>query len=185
MLKLAAMDVAKLTYDDFVRFPDDGRRHELIDGEHYVTPSPNWPHQWVSKRLFRYLEDYFEPRGLGTVFYAPLDVILSRHDVVEPDVLVARPSQLTGQWIDGPPLLAIEILSPSSARADRYVKFRRYAEFGIDHYWIADPNAQTIECYRVREERYDLIARAAEGEPLTHPDFPGLSIPTDDLWAAK
>ena len=79
--------------------------------------------------------------------------------------------------------LTYDDLSPSSARADRHVKFRRYAEFGIDHYWIADPDARTIVCYRVTEKRYDLIARAREGEPLTHPDFPGLSIPTADLWA--
>ena len=69
--------VTKLTYDDFVHFPDDGQRHELIDGIHYVTPSPNRLHQRVSRRLFRILEDYFAPRHIGEVFYAPLDVILS------------------------------------------------------------------------------------------------------------
>src|SRR5512134_3641768 len=77
----------KLTYDDFVHFPDDGQRHELIDGEHYVTPSPNTRHQRISGNLFLLIGTWLEDHPLGQVFYAPYDVVFSAFDVVEPDLL--------------------------------------------------------------------------------------------------
>jgi hypothetical protein len=77
----------KLTYDDFLLFPDDGKRHELIDGEHYVTPSPNTKHQRVSGNVYFLIRAWLEARPLGQVYYAPYDVVFSRFDVVEPDLL--------------------------------------------------------------------------------------------------
>src|ERR1700741_3123438 len=85
-MKPAAPGV-KLTYDDFVLFPDDGQRHELIDGEHYVTPSPNTKHQRISGNFHWLLRSYLETHPRGTVFYAPFDVVFSHFDVVEPDLL--------------------------------------------------------------------------------------------------
>ncbi|PYM16700.1 MAG: DNA-binding protein, partial [Candidatus Rokuibacteriota bacterium] len=78
----------KLDYDDYVRLPDDGKRHEILDGKLYVTPSPNPYHQRLSKRLQRRLEDYFEAPGRGEVFDAPIDLILGVHDIAVPDILV-------------------------------------------------------------------------------------------------
>ena len=77
----------KLTYDDFGLFPDDGRRHELIDGEHYVTPSPNRKHQKVSVNISLMIGNWLEQNPIGQLFYAPFDVIFSMFDVVEPDLL--------------------------------------------------------------------------------------------------
>src|SRR5215471_9516977 len=77
----------KLTYEDFLLFPDDGKRHELIDGEHYVTPSPTTKHQHVSGNLHWLLRSYLEAHPIGRVFYAPLDTIFSDFDIVEPDLL--------------------------------------------------------------------------------------------------
>ena len=77
----------KLTYDDFLLFPDDGRRHELIDGEHYVTPSPNTKHQAVSGNLHFMLRAWLEQHPVGRVFYAPFDIVFTQFDVVEPDLL--------------------------------------------------------------------------------------------------
>src|SRR5439155_17091514 len=77
----------KLTYDDFVLFPDDGKRHELIDGEHYVTPSPNMSHQTVSGNLYLLIASWLEIHPIGRIWYAPLDVVFSQFDVVEPDLL--------------------------------------------------------------------------------------------------
>ena len=187
MLRSASMawvPAARLTYDDFVRFPDDGLRHELIDGAHYVSPSPVPLHQRVSKRLHRALEDYFEARRLGEVFYAPVDVVLTNHDVVVPDlVVVAKASQVSDRAIEGAPLLVVEILSPSSVRRDRRVKFDRYAVLGIAHYWIVDPKARAIECYRLQPGGYKQVVRANGSERLEHPDFPELSIGAGDVWA--
>src|SRR4030095_1475438 len=77
----------KLTYDDFVQFPDDGQRHELIDGEHYVTPSPNTKHQRVSLNLTVLIGSWLERNPIGHLFHAPFDVVFSHYDVVEPDLL--------------------------------------------------------------------------------------------------
>src|SRR4029077_14176034 len=77
----------KLTYDDFVLFPDDGKRHELIDGEHYATPSPNIRHQQISINLTLLIGSWLETHPKGRLFYAPLDVVFSNFDVVEPDLL--------------------------------------------------------------------------------------------------
>src|SRR3954467_703033 len=84
---MSASSGVKLTYDDFVLFPDDGKRHELIDGEHYVTPSPDIRRQRLSGRLFLAIGKWLEVHPVGQTFYAPLDVVMSVFDVVEPDLL--------------------------------------------------------------------------------------------------
>ena len=77
----------KLTYDDFLLFPDDGKRHEIIDGEHYVTPSPNTRHQLVLGRLHLDVANWLESHPIGHVFLSPYDVVFSHFDVVEPDLV--------------------------------------------------------------------------------------------------
>src|SRR5262245_48319590 len=77
----------RLTYEDFVHFPDDGKRHELIDGEHYVTAAPNMTHQWIIGNLHFLIRQYLESRPLGRVFLSPFDVVFTDFDVVEPDLL--------------------------------------------------------------------------------------------------
>ena len=84
----ARTSTAKLTYDDFLLFPDDGQRHELIDGEHYVTPSPVIRHQVLSRRLTEALLNYLGEHPVGELFYAPLDCVFSDFDIVEPDLLL-------------------------------------------------------------------------------------------------
>lgn len=167
----------KLGYEDFARIPADGKRYEVLDGELYVTPAPSPMHQRWSKRLLRRLEDYFEPRSLGEVFDAPIDLILAEHDIVEPDLLiVANPDQISKRGIEGVPLMVVEILSPSTRAQDRAVKMRRYAECGIPHYWIADPDAETLECFRLERGAYRLVAEASAPATLAHPDWPDLTI---------
>src|SRR5262245_61435976 len=107
----------KLVYDDLLDTPADGKRYELIEGDLFVNPSPNPIHQRVSRRLERQLEDYFHGRSIGEVFYAPIDVILTPGDVFVPDlIVVADPSHISKRGIEKPPLLAVEILSPSTKR---------------------------------------------------------------------
>jgi len=173
----------KLDYDDYVRLPDDGKRYEILDGELYVTPAPSPNHQRVSKRLQRKLEDYFEARGLGEVFDAPIDMILGRHDIAQPDILVvADPGQVSDRGIEGAPLLAVEVLSPSTRRQDRTVKARRYAALGIPHYWIVDPEARSIACHTLAGEAYRLAITVEGGAVLVPAEWPELSIALADLW---
>lgn len=173
----------KLEYEDYAQLPDDGKRYEVIDGELHVTPSPSPLHQRLSKRLQRQLEGYFEARDLGEVFNAPLDVILSRHDIVEPDLLiVGNPAQVSQRGIEGAPLLVVEVLSPSTLSRDRGMKAQRYAELGVAHYWILDPDARTLDCLRLEEGTYRRLVQACAPNALHHPDWPDLAIDLDALW---
>jgi Uma2 family endonuclease len=173
----------KLDYSDYAAIPPDGKRYEIIEGDLYVTPAPTPFHQRVSKRLQRQIEAYFEQRALGEVFDAPIDLILTHQDVVQPDLLVvANVAQVSGRGIEGAPLLVVEILSPSTRTTDRTVKARRYAALGIPHYWIVDQETSTVECYRLEQSTYRLVAKGEGSVALTHPDFPGLTLSLEAIW---
>src|SRR5262245_45545271 len=103
----------KLGDADYERIPADGKRYEILDGELYVSPAPSPLHQRLSKRLQRRLEDHFEANGLGEVFNAPVDLIIAKHDIVQPElVIVASQAQIATRGIEGVPLLVVEVLSP-------------------------------------------------------------------------
>src|SRR5215510_9847500 len=173
----------KLDYDDLAYAPDDGRRYELIDGSLVASSSPRPLHQRVSKRLQRQLEDYFEDRGLGEVFAAPVDVVLTYHDVVVPDlVVVTTAAQVTERAVEGSPTIVVEIVSPSTSQRDRNVKAGRYAALGVPHYWIVDPIDTTIECYTLEATRYTLVAKAIGSSELTHPDWSELTLYLGAIW---
>jgi Uma2 family endonuclease len=142
----------RLTYEDFVRFPDDGLRHEVIDGEHYVTPSPNLRHQDLALRLAVSIFNHVEDRpGRGRVFMAPFDVVFSFHDIVEPDVIFVAPDQLdilTAQNIKGTPAMVIEILSPSTRKRDQQIKRQLYDRTGVREYWLVDPDTNAVTIHR-------------------------------------
>ena len=172
----------KLTYDDFVQFPDDGQRHELIDGEHYVTPSPNTKHQTISLNLTVLIGGWLERNPIGRLFHAPFDVVFSNFDVVEPDLLYlsnARAADaLTPQHVRGVPELVIEIGSPSTRKRDETIKRRLYERAGVAEYWVVDPELDAIRVYR---RDGDTFARVTElsadaGDSLTTALLPGLAI---------
>jgi Uma2 family endonuclease len=173
----------KLTYDDFLLFPDDGKRHELIDGEHYVTPSPNLRHQRISRRLLVLIDTWLAEHPVGEVFDAPLDVLFSRFDVVEPDLLYVSNERaaelLTSQHVTGAPDLVIEIGSPGTRQRDETIKRRLYEQFGVREYWVVDPEIDVVRIYR---RQGDGFARPLElsreaGDVLTTPLLMGLEIP--------
>jgi len=173
----------KLDYSDLSITPDDGRRYELVQGDLHVTPSPSPVHQRISKRLQRVLEDYFETRAIGEVFNAPIDLILTNQDVFVPDLLVVGdPMHVTKRGIEGPPLLVVEILSPSTGTRDRGIKARRYAELGVEHYWIVDPAKKRVECHRLSEGAFRPLIDAEGKTELAHPDWDGLAIDLASLW---
>ncbi len=142
----------RLTYEDFLLFPDDGLRHEIVDGAHYVTPSPNQRHQELVLRLCLSLGNHLEDRPeRGRVFVSPFDVVFSFHDVVEPDLVFVAPDQLdilTAQNIQGTPALVVEILSPSTRKRDREVKRQLYERTGVREYWLVDPDVNAVTVYR-------------------------------------
>lgn len=173
---------AKLRYADLPERSDDGSRYELLDGVLFVTPSPSLVHQRVLGNLYTALRAHFEADGAGIVFFAPTDVILTDHDVLVPDLVVVTDRQwLTRRAIEGPPTIVIEVLSPSNTAYDRVKKFDRYAALGVGHYWIVDPAAHVIECYRNTEGRFLEVRRQSTG-PFAHPDFEGLSFDVAGIW---
>ena len=179
----------KLTYDDFVHFPDDGKRHELIDGEHYVTPSPNTKHQSIVFNLSGVIWGYLREHKVGVAFGSPLDVVFSDFDVVEPDVLFvseARRKVLTSKNVQGAPDLVVEVGSPGTRRRDELIKHQLYERFGVSEYWVVDPDIDLIKVYRLVDGRYtrvsELTLRARD--ILTTPLLPGLELPLAEIFAA-
>ena len=172
----------KLTYSDLPEEPTDGKRYEIIRGRLYVTPSPRRAHQIISVRLERALENYFEPRG-RMMLHAPIDVILTAHDIFVPDIVVFDPKiDDSERGIEHPPLLVVEILSPSTRGRDLRLKHVRYSELGIDHYWVVDPRELSLTCFMLEGETYRMrVPPVAEGL-LRHPDFEGMAIDVGRLW---
>ena len=172
----------KLTYQDFVLFPDDGRRHELINGEHYVTPTPNTRHQRLSMRLTESLLDYLKHHPIGELFSAPFDCVMSPFDVVEPDLLLVTSDQaslLTDKHVRGAPALVVEIFSPSTRRRDRQLKRELYDRAGVREYWMVDPTTATITVFRRDVAGYFCEVAtlyASAGDSLTAPLLPGFAL---------
>ena len=147
----------KLTYDDYLLLPDDNNIHEIIDGDHFMSPSPSTYHQTVSRRLQFLLYEAIELTGAGVVFNAPTDVQFSDHDIVVPDIFViqaARTQMISPSRVLGPPDLVIEIISPSSRHRDREIKRKLYEQFSVPEYWLVNPEQHTIERFQLEGERY-------------------------------
>jgi Uma2 family endonuclease len=182
-------DHLKLTYDDFLLFPDDGNRHELIDGEHYVTPSPNVSHQEILGRLYLIIGNWLLEHRVGRLFLSPLDIVFSRFDVVEPDLLYVsndRASEvITAQHLVGAPDLVVEIGSPSTRKRDETIKRRLYERSGVKEYWIVDPELEVVRVYRRTASGFDRPAELAReaGDVLRTELLPGLEISLDRIFA--
>ncbi|MGH2558747.1 MAG: Uma2 family endonuclease [Thermomicrobiales bacterium] len=156
----APEDIRPLTYDDLLATPEDGRRYEIIDGEFVVSPSPNTEHQWAAGDLFGEMRTHVRDNDLGVILSAPIDVMLSPHQFVVPDIVFIsreRAHIIAKQYIDGAPDLMVEVVSPSSQRRDRVTKAALYAMAGVREYWIVDPGARVVDVFRLRDGRYERI----------------------------
>jgi Uma2 family endonuclease len=176
----------RLTYQDLLGLPDDLLRHELIDGEHLMSPAPNTKHQRIVVNLSWRIRAFLEHHSLGSVYVAPLDVVFSDFDVAEPDVLYvsAEREKLLGtdRNLSGAPDLVVEVLSPSTAHIDQGRKRWLYERYGVREYWIVDPEKETVKVYRLAKGSLRLdaeIARAdgAAARFVSTPLLPGLEIP--------
>jgi Uma2 family endonuclease len=181
------MDVPRrLTYHDFMRLPDDGVRRELLDGEIVVTPAPNTSHQRASRAIFRALDAFVSARGLGEVFYAPFDIVLSDVDVVEPDLFVVAGDQLgiiSPRQIRGAPALVVEITSAATRRRDAREKRALYERAGVREYWLVDPARHAVVVHRRDETGTWGAVTIAAGGSLTTPLLPGLVLKAELIFA--
>lgn len=174
----------KLTYADYEKIPADSHRHEIIDGEWFMTPAPNLDHQTVVVNLTALLRDYVAGRKMGRVFVAPTDVVLSKNDIVQPDVLFVskeRLSVLGSRNLQGAPDLVVEVVSPSTAAIDRGVKLGLYDRGGVREYWIVDPSGKTVEIHEFGSPRRVRVYK--EGESFGSALLSGLTICLDEIFS--
>lgn len=175
----------RVSFADLEKWPEDGRRYELYDGEVYEVPSPFPLHQIVSARLHLALADYVREHG-GILLYAPLDIVLTEYDVVQPDFLLftrerqhlVNPRKVTRVQPD----LAIEILSSSTASNDRGRKLRLLERHGVREFWLVDPDAQMIEIHALRDGQYVLAQTASGATRVQSLLLPELSLNPSDLF---
>ena len=177
----------KLTWDHYVQFPDDGKRHEVIDGEHYVTPSPFRGHQAIVRELLVAIANYLSAHPIGEVFDAPFDVILSKFDVVEPDVLYVskeRVPEVLKDWVRGAPDLVVEVASDSTRKRDATIKRALYERAGVIEYWIVDPDIEVVRIYQRSGDRFDRPIELLRGasDVLTSAILPGFELALDRLF---
>ena len=181
-----ATTTRQLTYDDLANIVTEREsdRLELIDGVVYVTPAPRPVHQLIVTNLIWLLRPVIRGQRLGLLYASPVDVRLSPHDVVQPDVLFIeqeRLSILTDVAIEGPPDLVVEILSPGTRGRDLGAKRDLYARTGVREYWLIDPDARTIEVLALRAGRYETIAPDAAGT-FHSALLPGLAVDPDVVF---
>jgi Uma2 family endonuclease len=141
-----------LTYADLDEMPDDGHRYELIDGTLIVTPAPRHLHQRVVGNLHLALRSGCPPEL--EVLLAPFDVVLEPSTVLEPDVLVARRSDVTERNLPAAPVLAIEVLSPSTRRIDLGTKRLTFEAAGVPSYWVFDPDGPSLTVFELDGAAY-------------------------------
>lgn len=183
---MPATHTAKMTAKQFLELGEDppGIRLELVDGEIEMAPSPIPRHSRIVMRLGQLLLNHTDASGGGEVF-TDVDTIFSEHDVRRPDILYFSPDRthLIGEKaMEGPPDLAVEVISPSSTKIDREIKYELYEKGGVAHYWIIDPSDQSFVAYALTDGRYQQTAAATADEHVHAPPFESLALPLGNLW---
>ena len=180
------ISTTKMTAGQFLMLGEDppGARLELVNGEVAVSPSPTPDHGFVITKLGFILEGHNQKYDLGEL-YQDIDTILDRFNVRRPDMLFffkARTHLIGKKAMEGPPDLAVEVISPGSVEIDREIKFAQYRDAGVHYYWIADPGLRTIDAWELVDGNYVQIAHAQGDAVVKLPPFPELEIPLGRLW---
>ncbi len=176
------------TYKDYLGLLEGGPlRHEVIDGELYMTPSPNTKHQEILVNLLEIIRHRLRSEPVGKIFVSPYDVVLSSDplQVVQPDLVYVSKERLpivTERSIQGVPDLVVEILTEGTTIRDRKEKFRLYERFGVPEYWIVDQFEDRVSVFRLSEGKYQEPLVLRRSELLESPLLPGFSIPLSDVF---
>ncbi len=172
------------TVEELSTLPDDGNRYEVIDGELLVSPAPSWTHQRAAGECYVLLRDYANTLGVDCLI-APAAVTFSDRQEVQPDIFVLPriDGRRAPQFSDVKRLLlAVEVISPSTARADRYVKRRLYQSERIPEYWVIDVDARFVERWRPDSDAPDVLVQTLTWQPDV--DTPPLTIDLPTLFRA-
>jgi len=179
-------DDSLLTVEDYEFFKNDGKRHEIIGGTHIMTPAPGTKHQNIVRILTAKLSNYLDSVKTGIIFVSPIDVVISRFDVVQPDIVYIgreRKSIITEKNIQGVPDLIVEILSESSLKEDKLIKRKLYEKCGVEEYWIIDPFDDSVVIYTRMGDRLKKALEFEDGDSLESPRFPGFILSLPELFA--
>ncbi|MGH7583405.1 MAG: Uma2 family endonuclease [Gemmatimonadales bacterium] len=156
---MAMATAQRMSVEEFLALPEDGKRHELLAGQHIVSPTPRWIHQRAVQELYDRLRAVVVGRPDVELLGLPGDLQLGPADVVEPDLFMvpSRPGPRPQSWRDAPtPILVAEVLSPSTASWDRGYKRGLYLEAGVEQYWIVDLDARVVERWRHGDTRPEI-----------------------------
>ena len=181
-MTLETQSKRKLRYEDYAAIPDDGLRHEIVDGEHFVNAAPSPRHQLAVVHLVSELHKQIAIPRRGLVFVAPLDVELSPHVIVQPDIVIVlaqHESIVTPTRIIGAPDVLIEIISTSTSKHDRVRKKDAYERSGVPEYWIVDPAARAVEQYVLVDGGYQLQSPA---DVIRLAALPDVAVSLAELW---
>jgi len=174
----------KFTYEDYLHFPKD-KRYEIIDGEVSMVPAPVPYHQRVLGNLYLRLSEFVEKEGIGEVYLAPLDIVLSEIDVVQPDIMFISKERLniiTEKNIHGAPDLVVEIISPSSEYRDRVIKRKLYSKYEVKEYWLANLEKKEIEAMSLKESGLEIVGIYKKTDILESLILKGIKIKLDEIF---
>ena len=184
-MEIMKTTAAKMTYDQYCLLPEDRNQYELFDGELVMTPSPSARHQDIVLTLAARLAAHIVKHSLGKVYVAPLDTIFDQFTVVQPDILFVRRErvpEVVKERIEGAPDLVVEVLSPSTFHKDLRRKMHVYSQFGVQEYWIVDPEEQAMELYQRVGEKLELARRFASQETFQSPLLPGFELEVRSIF---
>ena len=181
-MAMPAVQSRRWTAAEVRALPDEpGKRFECVDGELIVSPGPKWPHQRAVRALILAIHPYVVTHGIGDLLFGPGEVELDPYTLVQPDLFVAAPEELSARWDTVKTLLlAIEVLSPRSGRADRVLKRGAYQENRVATYWIVDHEAELMEVWRPDDARPLVVTDALAWR--VRPDAPELRLELATLW---
>lgn len=176
----------RYTYDELLaEKPESNLPCELWDGEVIMSPAPSYFHQKIVARFYRQLDDWVSDQDLGDVVPGPIDMVLSPHRVMQPDIVFISKDRLgiISRAINGPVDLAVEVISLGHRQRDRIEKRDLYEQYGVKEYWLIDPEAQTVEVLHLVNGRYQLAGRSTPGQTAASQLLPGFTITVSDLFA--
>ena len=180
--------IRRYTYDELIaEMAETNQPHELWDGELIMAPAPFFSHQKIALRFYRTLDDWVTPRDLGEVVASSIDMVLSPHRAVQPDVAFIAKERLNiiDRAIMGPVDLAAEVISLGGRNRDRIEKRDLYEQYGVKEYWIIDPEPPTVEVLHMVNSRYELAMRSGPGATAASRLLPGFEIKVDWLFHGR
>jgi len=175
----------RYTYDEIVdEMPETNQPCELWDGELIMAPAPFFDHQKTVLRFYRRLDDWVSFGKLGEVVASPIDMVLSPHRAVQPDVAFIATARLAiiQRVIRGPADLVAEVVSLEGRSRDPIEKRDLYEQHGVKEYWIIDPEPETVEVLALMNGRYELVKRSRPGDTAASQLLPGFKVAVDYLF---